>query len=543
MIENLRKYTGLIIVVIALLFVGLAFLGDGGSMNRGNPGDPPAISIDGRTYSYTEYQKGSAATRQLAIGLGLYEFVSTMGGFGNDEQANQLFFANHIFLKQACEEFGVRPSDEQVATALQAMPTFQGPDRSYDQSVYNEFISKGIGRFGMTEQDVIELVRDSLATSKLSEILGGGLSPNRSFAAEQVISRDQQVTIQLARVSLDKFKESLDPTDEELEAEWATTKDKYTTEAKVKVSYIIAAPTYPEPEKETPKLPEAVTEEDKKAAAEKEAQDKATAAAKLAETKRQIDNELIDIVDTFVIELQDEDGNNFEKLAAANNWEIVTTEFFPRSAPPAELAIKRESSSDPRPIADFLFQLVADGESLARFTDALPIADGRYIIARLDELEESRTKTFEEAKEEVRSDYITEKSGEALKKDSDEKAEKIRAELAAGKSFADAAKEVDLEVKSHGPFKATDKLDGEADTATLFETASMVAPGTLADPVLRPDGALFVYVENREIVKDPNRDSRIEQSLTSIRSSQERIAFAAWLNDRLENTVITDLQR
>ncbi|WP_193210787.1 peptidylprolyl isomerase [Luteolibacter marinus] len=546
MIENLRKYTGLIIFVVALLFVGLAFFGNGSSAGQGNPGDPPAVKIDGRTYTYTEFQKGSSATIRLAMELGLYQFVSKLGGFGPEgDETNQRFFANHLFLKQAREEFGVHPSDEEVTAALKAMPAFQdNTTRQYDQARYNLLVTQGIGRLGMTESDVLELVRDNIASAKLEEIIGGGLAADRTTAADQVASNDQQVTIQFARTSLEKFKEEIQPTDEELLAAWETTKDKYQTDRKIKVTYFIAKPVYPEPEKEEATLPQAVTEEDKKAEAEEAKNKKDIADAKLAGEKKEIDGKFADLVDAFLSELDSSEGAAFESLAGENKWEITTTELFPRSAVPAALSINKNSATDPTPVADLLFQLVLESEQpLAKFTDAVPVADGGYLIARLDEIEEARTKTFDEAKDLVKADYISEKSAEALKTDADEKTAKIREAVTGGKTFADAAKELGLEVKSHGPFKRTDQLDGEADTAILFDTASMVAPGSLADPVLRPDGALLVFVEKRELVKDPARDSRVEQTLTALTSSQKTTAFAAWLNEKLENTVIENLLR
>ena len=178
---------------------------------------------------------------------------------------------------------------------------------------------------------------------------------------------------------------------------------------------------------------------------------------------------------------------------------------------------------------------------MTRFTDALPIADGAFLVARLDEEEAVRAKTFDEAKEEVRADFIAKASGEALKKDADEKAAKIREGLAAGKSFTDLAKELGLEPKAHGPFKATDKLDGEADVSTLFQTAALVDPGALADPVLQPDGSLFVFVEKRELVKDPARADRVQSALRNLGQTQERQAFSAWLTDRLDATKVEQI--
>ena len=542
MIEHLRKYTGLIIFVIALLFVGLAFFGDTASLGRANSNDPAVIRVDGRTYSVSEFRKTGAAARSLGMNLGLYEYVSTLGGFGgNDDESDKRFFVNRLLVKEASEEFGVHPSDEEVTAALKAMPIFQGPDGAFDQTKYNEIATQGIGRFGMTEKDLIELVRESIAVKKLAAIIGGGLAANREVALESVASRDQQVSIQLARTSLSSFRETFKPTDEELKAAWETTKDKYMTERKIKVSYFIAKPAYPEAKPEAPKLSDAITEEDKKKAEQEAAEKKAAEEAALAEEKRKIDNDLVDAVDSFLAELQNNEGKDFEKLAKDHNWELVTTEFFPRTAVPPALSVNLRSSSNPQPLADRLFQLDLTADPLGRYTTALPMPDNAWLIARLDEEEAARPKTFEEAKEEVRTDYIAEKAGEALKKDADEKAGKIREALKAGKSFAEAAKEAGLEPKAHGPFKATDKLDGEADTSILFQTAATVDPGTLADPVMRPDGALFVFVEKRELVKDPARAERVEQALTGLASQQQRFAFSAWLESKLEASKVEDV--
>jgi hypothetical protein len=481
------------------------------------------------------------AVAQGAGMYGLFEFLSTLGGFGGGDETEQRFFVNRLNVRQAAEEFGVHPSKEEIAAEIKKMPTFQGADGAYDQQTYNDFINKRIGRLGLTEGDFIDIIRDVIATRKLSEIIGGGLAVDRNLAAQQVISRDQQVTVQLSRVALAKFQEELKPSDEDLKAEWETTKDKYQTDRRIKLSYIIAKPTYPELPKDETKLPDAVTDEQKKEAETKAAAKKAADEAKLAEDKRRIDGELADAVDGFLQEIEASEGKDFAKLAGENGWNVVTTDFFTRTTVPTELAVNTRSTSNARPIADLLFQITPGVDTMSRFSEALPVADGAYLVAHLEEAEEPRTKTFDEAKEQVRTDYIATKAGEALKKDADEKAAKIREALAAGKSFADAAKELGLEVKAHGPFKATDKLDGEADTSILFETASLADPGTLADPVMRPDGALFVFVEKREIVKDPARDERITQSVSGLNSNQQRIAFAAWLEEKLAATQVTDL--
>lgn len=543
MIENLRKYTGLIIIVVALLFVGLAFFGDNANLGQSNRNDPPVLSVDGTTYTYSDLQKGGSSARRLTMSLFLMELLQATDAFsmGDDAQADQRFFVNRLILKQARDEFGVHPSDEEVAESRSSIRIFSDPATgTFDQESYNNVV-KNLGSLGMTEQDMLELLRDNLAVRKLSAIIGGNLAADPKLAAEQTASNDQQVSIQLARVPLSKFQESIKPTDEELKAAWETTKDKYKTERRVKVSHVIVKPKYPEPAKEEPKLPDAVTEEAKKAAEKEAADKKAEEEAKLAVEKRKVDTALADLVDLFLEDLEKSEGNDFEKLAADNGWEFATTEMFARTAVPPALSMNLRSSSNPRPVADLIFNLKLGGEPMTRFTDALLIPDGAYLIARLDEEEPVREKTFEEAKEEVRTDFIAKASGEALKKDADEKAAKIREGLTAGKNFADIAKELGLEPKAHGPFKATDKLEGEADVTTLFQTASLVDPGTLADPVLRPDGSLFIFVEKRELVEDPARAARAQTAAESMGRSLQRDAFSAWLKDKFEATRVETL--
>ena len=546
MIEHLRKYTGLIIFVIAILFVGLAFFGDNVAKSHRNSNDPVALKVDGREYTMTEVQKLGGAPMALAQGFRMFEmfdFLSTLGALGGGDETEHRFFVNRLNVRQAAEDFGVYPSKEEITAEIKKMTSFQGADGAYDQQRYNDFATKSIGRLGMTEGDFIDVVRDVIATRKLSEIIGGGLTVDRTLAAQQVTSRDQQVAIQIARIPLSKFQEELKPTDEELKAQWETTKDKYQTDRKIKLSYVIAKPTYPELPKDEVKLPDAVTDEQKKEAEKKAADKKAIDEAKLAADKREIDKELADKVDSFLQEIEQSEGKDFAKLSEENGWKVVTTDLFARVALPVELAGNTRSTSNPLPIGDILFKITPGSDTMSSFSEALPIADGAFLVAHLDQAEEPRTKTFEEAKEQVRVDYLADKAGEALKKEADEKAAKIREALAAGKSFADAAKEQGLEVKSLGPFKATDKIPDEADVSTLFETASMVDPGKLADPVMRPDGATLVFVEKREIVKDPARDERVNQSLTGLTSNQQRIAFSAWLDEKLAATQIEDLRK
>lgn len=550
MIEHLRKYTGLIIFVIALLFVGLAFFGDRASVGHSSPDNPVLLTVDGTGYTKANIRKLALAPMALAqpssqqdfmrvMQLGLWEFAHEVaGGSGDPDLAQRRFLINRLNIREAATEFGIYPSDAEVEVRVKKAFT-TGPDGGFDKAGYEEEV-KSLERFGMKEKDFIDLVRDILATEKLKELLGGGLSGSLQQEEESYATSHQQVSIQVARTSLASFQEQVKPTDEDLKAAWETTKDQYTVERKIKVSYLLAKPQYPEKKTEPAKLPTAVTEEDKKAEEKAEQERKAKEDAAYAETKRAVDNEIYNKVTIILDEIQKSGGKDFEKAVAEQGLQLVTTDFFQRSAMPPELSITTADSS-PKPVGDLLLHLVdRKDDSLVNFTEALQLKDSAYLIARLDAEEKERTKTFEEAKDQVRADYIEKKSNELLRKDADEKAAKIREGLKSGKSFADLAKEVGLEPKAHGPFKSTDKLEGEADVSTLFQTASTVDPGTLADPVMKPDSAIFIFVEKRELVKDPSRESTVNQNVERMATQMQASAFQSWLDEKMNATRVED---
>ena len=84
---------------------------------------------------------------------------------------------------------------------------------------------------------------------------------------------------------------------------------------------------------------------------------------------------------------------------------------------------------------------------------------------------------------------------------------------------------------------------GEADVTTLFQTAATVDPGTLADPVIKPDGALFVFVEKRELVKDPTRENTINQSVEGMTQQIREGSSGMDIEDKTFGVLVLVFQR
>jgi parvulin-like peptidyl-prolyl isomerase len=143
-------------------------------------------------------------------------------------------------------------------------------------------------------------------------------------------------------------------------------------------------------------------------------------------------------------------------------------------------------------------------------------------------------KTYEEAKDEVRKQWLEEKGREEMKKAADEAHKKIKEALAAKKSFADAAKEAGLSAITIDPFGNGENPAGHPDAQALFTAAQYTTPGELTEVVTTTDGSAIAVVDKREIVKDPNFDSMLSGGVDQTKRSIRIQAFQAWINERYE---------
>ena len=176
-----------------------------------------------------------------------------------------------------------------------------------------------------------------LAAKKINAIVGSGLGVNREIVAQNLALDNQQITGELARLDLDPFEAKIEPTDEQIKAYWEERQDAFMTEPLRKFTYFIATPDMPaDAEADKPAAPESIadaaaSDEAKKAAAKKKEEEKAKHAAELAEARRKKQIELDTLVDDFSYELEQQKGAGFEELAKKNQWEVKTTELFPRT--------------------------------------------------------------------------------------------------------------------------------------------------------------------------------------------------------------------
>ena len=553
MIENLRKYTGLMIVVFVILFISFFFL-DSRSVRNMNSGQA-ILKIAGRTYSDKEFNNLGKSSLELTSNLarsgdfGLYQFLMGLSsGATSQNEAVEKFFVGRMILRQAKEDFGVYPGDEEISVYLKSLRVFAGPDSKFNPDTYRDFIQKGMGRLGMTEKDLRELASDVLASKKITAIVGSGLSVDRELVAKNLALENQQITGEVAKLELSPFEEKIQATEEEIKKYWENISDSFTTEARRKFTYIVVTPVLPA-EPDASKTLESIadasaSDEVKKATAKKQDEEKAARATALAAERRKKQLEVDTLVDDFLFKLEDKKGGNFEELAKINHWEIKSSEFFARSAPPKDLDVTLRSSSRGGKAVDQLFLIKETSDPFSKISEAIAIGENQWIVARIDGEEKSRPKTYEEARAEARAQYISEKANEALKAATNDNITKIKALLSAGKSFAEATQEVGIPTtKAFNAINSTYRPDQASEPKNLFETSRNLDPNSLADAILESDRAFMVYVAKREVLKTPDTTTGIDAEVTSRTTENETMAFMSWIAARTEAAKVEQLYK
>ena len=276
MLEHIRKYTGLMFVILILLFLGLVFFGDvsGGSFLSG----PSVVQAHGRGYTQQEYQRiaenpirlirdlsGQQTNFQGMIALSRY--LNTLGlpaDGGNFDPAR--FLVNRVNLQNAARDYGLHASKGEVEELIQKS-IFANRQGAFDGPRYERYVQRQLPRLGMGVQDMNEVLGEMIVLEKLTDLLGAGLQPSRDAVRATVSDRQQEISYQIATFPRSRFEAAQSPTDEEVKTYWEEHQGRYQTEAQRRITYVLAQPDYetlaaekeaakPEPP-ETPDTPEA----------------------------------------------------------------------------------------------------------------------------------------------------------------------------------------------------------------------------------------------------------------------------------------------
>lgn len=267
--------------------------------------------------------------------------------------------------------------------------------------------------------------------------------------------------------------------------------------------------------------------------------DKKKAVEALATVVTDLDQDLADFLD--------DPKKDFESIVKDAGFEVKQSEFFSKENPPEELSAFIQNKQIGK-VADAAFILPAIGDPDEKIDVPYQTNDGWFIV-RLDEVQSATPLSYEQAKEQVLTDLKKEMAREQMIKDVEELEEKLAKALEAGKSFDEAAKELEKT-----PTEVTDLGEGQTFNFSgrsqklpdppEFLAAQFTNPGEIAPVEYSPTKedatrATIIYVSKREVVKDAEYQTGIDNRYKSISGNMRFLAFSNWLYDRfLESDVV-----
>ncbi len=471
MIENIRKYTGLMIVVLVLLFIGLVFLEN--SVSNAFTGKSSMV-IDGQKISLNEFRrKGmnplqiprelpysplSSSAKKLAV-----KYAGNRVNFANSgaDLLNMLtltignnperFLANRIAVREAGLEYGVTPGPDEVTQFIRKV-IFSDPDGEFDKKTYDSFLSTQLGRLGIDSRSFNEYIRDLLTAQNLSNVIGSSLAPDPEAIKMTHLINKQSITGQELQLTSSKLENDQEPTEEEIRAYWEENEDKYNSDEKRGVSYIMLTPDWDQ------KLIEV---EAKKAEEEKKRKEAEEARkAKEAEEKKKAEE--------VARKLEEEAKKKELDEAKANETDTVET---PETPVPAETPAPAEPDEDEDEGAQG-----APGEE----GDPAPPVVEKVIKEVAEKVEDAKEGVADAAQN---AQEATEKAKEIVKGTTEELTEKP-------KDLVDAAKEKATATKDAVKDLTTAAKDKVAETVDSAEKAAMDSKNAIQGAVKKAENVI-----------------------------------------------------
>ncbi|MEO1857548.1 MAG: SurA N-terminal domain-containing protein [Rubritalea sp.] len=536
----MRKYTGLMVVVLVLLAAGLVLtMKPGGS--GGGAGNQfmqvNDIALDQNDFSKAGKNTILAIERLAQLQnyndyFKFREFVGTLTGNATSETQSQLnFVTNRILLKQAAEKLGLYSAPE-AAQKYILDTMFKGRDGSHDPELYSSYIAS-LGNRGLKEKDFQQLVAEYIVFTKTRDLIGGGLTPSKAITiSEDKLSR-QDIGMNVVSFKLTDFEKTITPSEDEIKSYWETHKNKYKTERKLKLTYVLTnLEDSSEPKRPTPAADADPTEASKK---NLEYQEKHV---KWTEQRKSHTKILTKIFSDFVDQVQDSEGKDFDQAAAAakeeagEDFTIVKTEAFTIDNAPEELKrLSLKNYPQGTQLVSLIFAKQFNPDDIYHNFDNFTVGRDGNIAIRLDEDVQPQVKTYAEAADDAKADLIAKRGVEAMITAAKDAKTTLTAAVSDSKSFVDAAKEAKFTVTELTPFNATTPPADVANAADFFRIAQTTAPKTVANKLsTSDDSASIIYVTTRTLTVQGDEALKETQLLEQAANDLKYWVFNAWIN-------------
>ena len=572
MLDFLRKHTIVIMAAMALVFVGLMFIGgdvSGGSLS--GMFKQTFVTVDGKSYGEKDYVNMGHTGLSMA-----YSFSSSFGplvqnNFATEQDLrnicyllktsdpNAAFLAYRGIIRREAERLGLTPSNAEIDEAICNIPEFLNDKGVFDPKKYDDFISMRGNQGKKLQEEILRgLMGDTMSLVRIQDVVAGGIAVESNFAQAVAESENQQITVNTAFLEKNAFRPKTDPGEEEIKTFWDKHKENYKNE---EARFFTVYTFTPEGDAKAPK-PGDISN--------------AT-----METMNLVENDIWEPLNATNGRNMDQViGEALAKTPNVCKMEKKTYAAVTRKNAPEEINRPiNQSASDGRSatLLDVVFSLTgaaplhADADAKAieearskagaeQISTMQVLEDGQVVLVKLEGITPVKALPYELARNSARADLLDTITEDSLNKAASE----LRAELDkapdAIEQFNAIASKAGAKTAIYGPFinpnillnniysqnaKSPEEFQAIMDKAMssrlappkelpvpleVFGASALVNPGKMAQPIDTGDGILLVQLVKRELEDTPEFQIKATQQYAPVLSTQARaMLMMDWL--------------
>jgi peptidyl-prolyl cis-trans isomerase D len=239
MLDRMRRHKNWLkwsLVLVVLAFIALYIPASNNPANGAGLSEAVA-TVEGNDVTVAEFRQ--AYNRQMeayrsAYGANMDERL--LRQLGIDQRILQQLVEEEIAMAEA-GRLGITASDEEVKARILAIPSFQENGQFIGYERYRQMLQ--MQNPPIRESDFEEQVRRSITMEKLQAAVTNWISISDADAEAAFRKRNEKVKLAVVSFPADKFRESVQASDQEVAAWFESHKDDYRVPEKRKVKYAL----------------------------------------------------------------------------------------------------------------------------------------------------------------------------------------------------------------------------------------------------------------------------------------------------------------
>lgn len=486
MFNILRKYQRILMLIVVILTI-LAFTFFYTRTDSVQHGADGLGTIYDRKLTQLDLQH-LAENYRLAHALGLSDLLESLGGLSRDEStALSNFILNQLIIQHEAKLFGIEPKDDQIAHAIAARPIFQ-TDGHFDASKYHNFIRDYLQPRGIREQQLEELVSDSLRATTIWKIVTGSVGVSDQ-EIRNAFRGYQKQDLQVIKFDLSQYAAKVSVPEEEVTHLYAKEVANLNSPETRTIRYVIF---------EVPKEKELLVGKEKVEAIQTVANQASAFAESILQQKISLDE------------------------AAHKAGLIVNTSlpFDRRGLGPGT----ENFQGDLPKLTPTIFQLTQKQPHSEALEGANKL---RFYVAELVSVTPSRALTLEEARPQLIEVLRKQAATKLLYDEGQAALTSITQKIRNGESLQTTASAVGAQVQE---ISDTALYSSSSPQDALYnEVAMFLSPGQMSTLQPSIEGAFAIFLQKRAAITPSELASKKEMLKTQLLKSKQTLLFFEWL--------------